>query len=73
MASYFVKAPLIQVTHLNGKIEQLMAPRAVPTDVSQEDLDRLEAGGLIVKVSAPEVEAEKPRVGRPAKGNDSAA
>lgn len=71
MASYYVKAPLIQVTHLNGKIEQLMAPRAVPTDVSQEDLDRLEEGGLIAKV---EETVTAPRVGgRPAKGNDSAA
>ncbi|WP_032364021.1 hypothetical protein [Rhodococcoides fascians] len=70
MASYYVKAPLIQVTHLNGKIEQLLAPRAVPTDVSQEDLDRLEEGGLIAKV---EETVTAPRVGRPAKGNDSAA
>lgn len=70
MASYYVKAPLIQVTHLNGKIEQLLAPRAVPTDVSQEDLDRLEEGGLIAKV---EEAVAAPRAGRPVKGNDSAA
>ena len=72
MASYYVKAPLIQVTHLNGKIEQLLAPRAVPTDVSQEDLDRLEEGGLIAKVEETVV-APTARVGRPPKGNDSAA
>lgn len=71
MATYIVKAPLIQVTHLGGKIEHLLAPGVVPSDVAQEDLDRLEEGGLIEK--APEVEVEKPRAGRPVKGNDSAA
>lgn len=71
--AYFVKAPLIQVTHLNGKIEQLMAPSLVPADVSQADLDRLEEGDLIAKVVEAEVVAPVARAGRPAKGNDSAA
>ena len=71
MATYFVKAPLIQVTRTNGKIEHLYARAFVPSDVSQEDLDRLEEGGLIAKV---EETVTAPRVGgRPAKGNDSAA
>ncbi len=72
MATYFVKAPLIQVTRTNGKIEHLYARAFVPSDVSQEDLDRLEEGGLIAKVEETVV-APTARVGRPPKGNDSAA
>lgn len=73
MATYFVKAPLIQVTRTNGKIEHLYARAFVPSDVSQEDLDRLEDGNLIVKVEETEVAAPAARAGRPVKGNDSAA
>lgn len=61
--SYIVKAPLVGVNGADGKVKYLYIGTPVPSDVSAEDLERLEEGGLIVKdesTARPKVAAKKP-------------
>ena len=58
---YIVKAALVGVNGVDGKLKYLYAGTAVPADVAKEDLDRLEEGGLIVKDdTTPVVRAKAP-------------
>ena len=59
--SYIVKAALVGVNGLDGKLKYLYAGTPVPEDVAKADLDRLEEGGLIVKADeAKKAPAKKP-------------
>ena len=60
--SYIVKAALVGVNGVDGKLKYLYAGTPVPEDIAKADLDRLEEGGLIVKVDeAPaKAPAKKP-------------
>ncbi|OZE77220.1 hypothetical protein CH305_18460 [Rhodococcus sp. 15-649-2-2] len=46
---YVVTAPLVGVNGEDGKLKMLYKGALVPADVSAEDLERLEDGGLITK------------------------
>lgn len=68
--SYVVTAPLIGVNGADGKLKMLYQDTPVPLDVSDADIARLEAGGLIEKVASDEpVKA----AGRKAASNDGTA
>ncbi|MCJ0906233.1 hypothetical protein [Rhodococcus sp. ARC_M6] len=68
--TYVVNAPLIGVNGADGKLKMLYAGAPVPIDVSQDDIERLADGGLIVEVASDEpVKA----AGRKAASNDGTA
>jgi len=57
--SYVVVAPLVGVNGADGKLKYLFAGTPVPLDVSDADVARLAAGGLIEKLETETVEPEK--------------
>ena len=65
--SYVVTAPLVGVNGADGKLKYLYQGSVVPLDVSEADLERLEAGGLI-KSEAPAKAAAKKPVGASSDG-----
>ena len=68
--SYVVTAPLVGVNGSDGKVMYLFEGSPVPVGVSDADIERLEAGGLIEKVASDEpVKA----AGRKAASNDGTA
>lgn len=56
--SYVVVAPLVGVNGADGKLKYLFAGTPVPLDVSDTDVARLAAGGLIEKLETETVEPE---------------
>jgi len=56
--SYVVVAPLVGVNGADGKLKYLYQDAVVPLDVSEADVARLAAGGLIEKVETKTVEPE---------------
>lgn len=57
--SYVVVAPLVGVNGADGKLKYLYQDAVVPLDVSETDVARLAAGGLIEKLETETVEPEK--------------
>lgn len=56
--SYVVVAPLVGVNGADGKLKYLYQDAVVPLDVSEADVARLAAGGLIEKVETETVKTE---------------
>ncbi|MDI9900253.1 hypothetical protein QM716_10340 [Rhodococcus sp. IEGM 1409] len=59
MTNYVVVAPLVGVNGADGKLKYLFAGTPVPVDVSEADVARLAAGGLIEKIETETVEPEE--------------
>ncbi|MFE5790606.1 hypothetical protein [Rhodococcus erythropolis] len=64
--SYVVVAPLVGVNGADGKLKYLYQDAAVPLDVSEADVARLAAGGLIEEVASPEKAPVKATPKKPA-------
>ena len=59
MTNYVVVAPLVGVNGADDKLKYLYQGAVVPLDVSEADVARLAAGGLIEKVETETVEPEE--------------
>lgn len=58
--SYVVTAPLVGVNGSDGKVMYLFQGSPVPVGVSEADIARLEAGGLIENTAPAKTAAKKP-------------
>ena len=52
-----VIAPLVAVNGADGRVKYLYHGTTVPSDVSEDDLKRLRADGLVEKFAEPETES----------------
>lgn len=66
--SYVVTAPLVGVNGADGKLKYLYQGSVVPLDVSEADLERLEAGGLIKNETPVKAAAAKKPAGASSDG-----
>lgn len=59
--AHIVSSPLVAVNGADGKVKYLYRGTIVPSDVSEKDIKRLVADGLIEKVSAASAAEPEPQ------------